>query len=61
MNCGDLGIPDPRLLAEHAYTNYKSSSEVMVGSLLGGTNLNYKVHVACVGRSSIDKGKQRYF
>ena len=32
-----LGILKPRLLAEHAYNTSKSASEVLVGSLLGGT------------------------
>ena len=44
VKCGGLGIPDPHMLAERAYTTPKSSSEVLVGSLLGGTNLNYVAH-----------------
>ena len=49
------------MLAERAYNISKESSEVMVGSLLGGTNFNYIAHIACVGGSSIDKKKQRDF
>ena len=44
MKRGGLGIPEPHLLVERAYNTSKSSSEVLVGSLLGGTNLNYVVH-----------------
>ena len=41
MKHGGLGIPDPRLSAEHVYNTTKAASEALVGSLLGGTNLNY--------------------
>ena len=33
----------------------------MVGSLLGGTNLNYIAHKGCVRRSRADGQKQREF
>ena len=59
MNCGGLGIPDPRLLAERANQTSKASSEVFVGSLLGGTNLNYVEHKGCVHIVSADRQKKR--
>ena len=40
MECGVLGIPVPQLLAECAYNTSKSDREFLVGSLLGGTDLN---------------------
>ena len=49
-----LGIPDPRLSAERAYNTSKAASEVLVGSLLGGTNLNYIADKGFVCRSSAD-------
>ena len=58
---GGLGIPDPRLLAEHAYNTSKASSEVLVGLLLGGTDLNYVAHKVCVRRASDDGQKQWEF
>ena len=56
---GDLSIPDPHLSAERVYNTYKSSSEVLAGSLLGGTNLNYVAYKACVRRVSADRCKHR--
>ena len=41
VKCGGLGIPNPRLSAERAYSTSKAASKVLIGSLLGGTNLNY--------------------
>ena len=45
---GGLFIIDPCLLAEGAYNTSKEAREVLVGSLLGGTDLNYLDHKACV-------------
>ena len=56
---GGLGIPDPRLSAERAYNTSKAASEVLVGSLLGGTNLNYVAHKGCVRRDRADGRKQK--
>ena len=39
----------------------KASSKVLLGSLLGGANLNYVAHKACLHRSSADRRKQRDF
>ena len=36
-----LGIPEPRLLSECAHNTSKSASEFLIGSLIGGTSLNY--------------------
>ena len=55
---GGLGIPDPRLSAECVYNNSKSAIEVLVGSLLGGTKLNYVAHKGCLLRASSDGCKQ---
>ena len=54
VKCGGLGTPQPRLSAERMYNTSKASSEVLVGSLLGGTNLNYIAHKTCVRRASTD-------
>ena len=56
---GGLGIPDPRMLEERVYNTSKAASEVLVCSLLGGTDLNYVAHKGCVRRSSADGRKQR--
>ena len=56
-----LGIPNPRLLVERTYNTYKPSSEVLVGSIIGGTNLNYVAHKGCIFRASADGQKQREF
>ena len=58
---GVLCIPDPRLLEERTYNTYKASREVLVGSLLGGTDLNYVAHKFFVRRPSADGLKQREF
>ena len=44
--------------AEHAYNTSKGASEVLFGSLLGVTNLNYVAHKGCVHRASADGQKQ---
>ena len=49
---GGLGIPDPRLSAEIAYNTSKYARRELVGSLLGGTILNYVGHRACVRKAS---------
>ena len=56
---GGLGILDPRLLAERAYNILKEVIEVLVGSLLGGTDLNYVAHKGFVRRYRADGRKQR--
>ena len=61
MKRGGLGIPDPRLSAECACNTSKASSKVLVGSLLGGTDLNYLAHKECVLRASVYWRKQREF
>ena len=49
-----LGIPDPGLSVEREYNTSKAPSEVLVGTLLGGTDLNYVAHKGCVRRASAD-------
>ena len=61
MKHSGLCIPDPQIPEERAYNTYKAASEVLVGSLLGGTNLNYIAHKGCVCRASADGQKQREF
>ena len=61
MKRGGLGIPYPRLLVEREYNTYKAASEVLVGSLLGGSNLNYVAHKGYVCRERADGQKQREF
>ena len=58
MKCGGLGFPEPRLLMERAYNTFKSDSEVLVGSLLGGTDLNYVAYKGCVHKAITDGRKQ---
>ena len=58
---GGLGIPDHRLLVECVYNTSKAASEVVVGSLLGGNDLNYIAHKWCVRRASVDRRKQWEF
>ena len=48
MEHGGLGIPYPRLLAYCVYNTSKASSEVLLGSLLGGTDFNYVARKGCV-------------
>ena len=55
---GVLGIPYPQLLAERAYNTSKAASKVLVGSLLGCTNLNYVAHKFCIRRASADGQKK---
>ena len=50
--CGSLDITEPQSSAVSAYSTYKSYCKDLVGSLLGGTDLNYVVHRACVCRTS---------
>ena len=59
VKCGGLGIPYPQLLAERAYNTSKASREVLIGSLLGGTDLNYVAHKGCICRASAVRRKQR--
>ena len=61
MKCGDLGIRDPRLSAELAHKTYKSANEVLVGSLLGGININCVAHKGFIHRVSADGWKQKNF
>ena len=52
---------DPHLLAEFAYNTSKSASEVLLDSLLGGTDLNCIAQKGGVYRESADGCKTRYF
>ena len=45
---GGFGIPEPLLPTEIAYNTSKAAIEELVDSILGGTNLNYVGHRACV-------------
>ena len=59
MKCGGLGILDPGLPVERTYNISKVARKVLVGSLIGGTNLNYVAHKGCIRRASDDGRKQR--
>ena len=59
VKCGRLGIPDPRLLAERAYNTSNAACEVLEGSLVGGTDINYVTHKGGICRASADGQKQR--
>ena len=56
-----LGIPDPRLSVEIAYNISKVTSGKLGDSLLGGTNLKYVFHRACVRRASARAIKEKKF
>ena len=49
----DLGIPYPRLSAESAYNISNAASGELVDSILGGSDLNYVGHRACVRKASL--------
>ena len=59
MKRGGFGIPDPRLSSKRAYNTSKAASEVLVFSLLGGTDLNYKSHKGWLRRLIADSRNQR--
>ena len=59
MKLRGLGIPDPGLSVEREYNTSKAPSEVLVGTLLGGTNLNYVAHKGCICRASADGRNQQ--
>ena len=59
MKHGGLSIPYPRLSIERAYNILKGAIEVLVSSLLGGTDLNYVLHKGCIHRASADRRNQR--
>ena len=48
VNCGGLGITDPRLSVDGVYNTSNSDCGGLVGSLLGGINLNYAGHISCI-------------
>ena len=56
-----LGIPDPCLLEDHSYNTCNTSRKVLVGSLLGGFDLNHIEHKIFVCGSIVDARKQREF
>ena len=49
----------PPVSAYNAYNTSKAAIEVLVGSLLGDTNLNYVAHKGFVCRASANRWKQR--
>ena len=61
MTHGFLGIPEPWLSAEYEYNTSKAASKVLVGSLIGGTELNYVEYKVCVRRVSADGKKDWEF
>ena len=56
-----LGIPDLRSSSDIIYNTSKAASGELVGSLLGGTALNYIGHRACIhGASAGARKKGKY-
>ena len=53
MKHGGLGIPDPRLSVESAYSTSKAASGELVDSLLGGSALNYVGHRASIRKARL--------
>ena len=58
MKHGGLGIPEHQMLTDRAYNISKAAIEVLLGSLFGGTKLNYVAYKGCVHRASDDGWKQ---
>ena len=56
-----LDIPNPWLLVECVLKTSKAASELLVGSFLGGIDLNYAAHKGCVRRASSGGRKHRDF
>ena len=61
MKRGGLGIPDPRLSDEHTHNTSKAARDVLAGSLLGGTDLNYVEHKYFLRRLSVDARKYQEY
>ena len=61
VKCGGLGIPDPWMSEERTYNNSKTTGKVLVGSIIGGTNLIYISHKGCVRRASAERWKNQEF
>ena len=59
MKRGGMGIPYPCLLVELAHNTSNASRKLLVGSLLGRTDLNYVAHKARTHRSSVGVRKQQ--
>ena len=59
VKVGGLGIPHPRLSSECVYNTSNAAIKVLLGSLLGGTDLNYVAHKGCIRRSRSDGRKHR--
>ena len=59
MKRGGQGIPESWLFEESVYNTSKAASEVLVGSLLGGIDLNYIAHYGCVRNDSADRRKHQ--
>ena len=58
---GGLGIPEYQMLAECANNTSNAAREVLVGSLLGGNNLNDIEHKSCMCRSGAEAQKQQEY
>ena len=58
---GGLGIPYPNLSVEHGHNTSKASSEIVIGSLIGGTKLNYILHKLFVRKAITAGQKHREF
>ena len=56
---GGLGIPEPQISAERAHNTSEAAIEVLVVSLLRGTDINYVAHKGFINRASADGRKQR--
>ena len=54
-----LGITEPWLSAESAYSTSKAASGELVDSLLGVSVLNYTGHRACIHRSSLSERHEK--
>ena len=61
VNRGGLGITDPLPSEESVYDTSNSASGELVGTILGGTGLNYEGHRACIRRSTAGARKERYY
>ena len=61
VTVGSLDIPDPLSSEESSYNTSKAASGELVGSLLGGTALNYIGHMSCVRGASVGARKEQNY
>ena len=61
IKCAILGIPYTKYSADISYNISKAAGGELVGSLLGGTNINYVGHRVCVRGANVGARKEREY